>query len=127
MVRRLGCTECRRIHHELPDMLIPYKRHVAENIEAVIIGDSDSVAADESTIKRWRTWFNEMADYFGGCLKSITIRHDAEAVEDKSDLFKSRLQRIFKYTGDAPGWLRRTVQSIVNHNLWVHTRLAFCP
>jgi len=93
VVRRPGCTECRRIHHELPDMLVPYKRHVAESIEAVIIDNSDSAAADESTIKRWRTWFNEMAHYFEGCLKSISIRYGKDFVEDKSALFKSRLQR----------------------------------
>ncbi|MGI6467766.1 MAG: DUF6431 domain-containing protein [Syntrophomonadaceae bacterium] len=27
-IRRLRCVECKRIHHELPDMLVPYKRHV---------------------------------------------------------------------------------------------------
>ncbi|WP_445349419.1 DUF6431 domain-containing protein [Desulforudis sp. DRI-14] len=26
IIRRLGCVACHRIHHELPDMLVPYKR-----------------------------------------------------------------------------------------------------
>jgi len=127
-IRRLGCVECGRIHHELPDMLVPYKRHVSESIEVVITGDSElSVIADESTLKRWKTWFLHMADYFQGCLESISIRYGGEYVKDKSGLFKSKLQRIWQYVGDAPGWLARVVRPIANINLWVHTRSAFCP
>ena len=127
VIRRLSCAQCNRIHHELPDLLVPYKRHVADSIEAVISGNSQDVAADESTIKKWRLWFHEVAEYFQGCLKSILIRHDAASVENKSDLPKSKLQRICQYVGDAPGWLARVVRPIVNLNLWVHTRSAFCP
>lgn len=127
-IRRLGCVECNLVHHELPDMLVPYKRHVRESIEAVVTGDSNlTVIADESTLKRWKTWFLHMADYFQGCLQSITIRCGRESVEDKSGFPKSKLQRIWQYVGDAPGWLARVVRPIANVNLWVHTRSAFCP
>ena len=105
IIRRLRCIECNRIHHELPDMLVPYKLHVSESIEAVVSNDSElSVISDESTLNRWRKWFNEKVDYFQGCLESITIRY-----------------------GDAPGWLARVVRPIANLNLWIHTRSAFCP
>ncbi len=128
VIRRLGCNQCSRIHHELPDILVPYKRHVRESIEAVISGDPDlCVTADESTLKEWRTWFNEMADYFQGCLKSIAIRYGRKPVQDRSDLVESKLQRIWQYVGDAPGWLARVVRPIANLNLWIHTRSAFCP
>jgi hypothetical protein len=116
------------VHHELPDLLVPYKRHIRESIEAVISGDPDlSVTADESTLKGWRAWFNEMADYFQGCLESINIRYGREPVQDKSDLAESKLQRIWQHVGDAPGWLARVVRPIANLNLWVHTHSAFCP
>ncbi|NLU51226.1 MAG: hypothetical protein GXX09_12680 [Syntrophomonadaceae bacterium] len=60
----LGCVECKRIHHELPDMLVPYKRHVRESIEAAVSGDEAlTVTADESTLWRWRRWFTELAFY----------------------------------------------------------------
>ena len=128
VIRRLGCIQCNRVHHELPDILVPYKRHVRESIEAVVSGDSAlSVSADECTLGRWKSWFNDMCDYFQGCLKSIAIRSGLESVEDKSGLPKSKLQRIWHYVGDAPGWLARTVRPIVNTNLWTHTRSAFCP
>lgn len=128
-IRRLRCIDCKHIHHELPDMLVPYKLHVSESIEVVLNNDTSelSVVSDESTLNRWRKWFNEKADYFQGCLKSITIRYGKESVEDKSVLPKSKLQRIWHYVGDAPGWLARVVRPIANLNLWIHTRLAFCP
>ena len=128
-IRRLRCVECKRIHHELPDMLVPYKRHVRESIEAVINGEPEaSVTADESTLKRWQSWFFEMADYLHGCLVSIIVRYDhKQTVEGLSGLPKSKLQRIWQYVGDAPKWLARVVKPIANFNLWPHTRYAFCP
>ena len=63
IIRRLRCHDCRKIHHELPDILVPYKRHASESIEAAVTGDDYlCVAADESTIRRWRRWFEEVAD-----------------------------------------------------------------
>jgi hypothetical protein len=102
VIRRLRCAECRRIHHELPDKLVPYKRHVSESIEAVVTGESKlSIPADEATLGRWRHWFNNLADYFQGCLESIKIRYGNESVNDASLLPKSKLQRIWHHVGDA--------------------------
>ena len=126
IIRRMCCLECKRIHHELPDMLVPYKRHVCASIETTVSGDKAlSITADESSLVRWKNWFLELANYFQGCLKSITIRYGKKSVEDESDLPKSPLQRIWNYVGNAPGWLARIVRPVVNSNLWVHTRSAF--
>jgi len=128
VVRRLKCADCDRCHNELPDILIPYKRYDRESIESVVSNESDlPVCADESTLYRWRTWFKQMADHFQGCLASIMIRYGKESAEDRSGLSESKLQRIWQYVGDAPGWLARGVQPIANSNLWRHTRSAFCP
>jgi hypothetical protein len=43
IIRRLRCVECSRVHHELSDMLVPYKRHVRESIEATVRGDPDLI------------------------------------------------------------------------------------
>ena len=52
-IRRLRCSHCAKVHHELPDILIPYKRYGSESIEVVVSGESElTVAADESTINR---------------------------------------------------------------------------
>lgn len=126
VIRRLRCGHCGKLHHELPDLLVPYKRYGNESIEAVVTGKSAlTVAADESTIWRWRNWFLELLDYLLGCLKSIAIRYGRESVEKDSHLPKSTLQKIWHHVGDAPGWLARIVRPVANSNLWVHTRSAF--
>ncbi|HEX3012115.1 MAG TPA: DUF6431 domain-containing protein [Syntrophomonadaceae bacterium] len=126
IIRRLRCCNCERIHHELPDILVPYKRHSSESIEASIDGNSNlSAPADESTIRRWRYWFQTMCNYFSGCLLSIAIRYERKSAEEKTSLPSSKLQRIWQQVGDAPGWLARLVRPIANLNLWIHTRSAF--
>jgi len=128
VIRRLRCCHCGRIHHELPDILVPYKRYSCEAIEPVVADESSlSVAVDESTIMRWRQWFAERAEHFAGCLESIRVRFGHGSVEGPSDLSLSMLQRIWHYVGDAPNWLARVVRSVTNINQWVHTRSAFCP
>jgi hypothetical protein len=128
VIRRLRCCHCGRIHHELPDILVPFKRHCSESIEAVITGNTKlTVAADETTLWRWRVWFQVMAKYFFGCLMAINFqfKKGKEAVEASIRLSQSALQRILYLVGDASGWLARVVRSIANLNFWVHTRSAF--
>lgn len=128
IIRRLRCCDCGRMHHELPDILVPYKRYGSESIEAAVTRDTAlDVAADESTIRRWRNWFKDMAGYLLGCLTSIVIRYGRGYVEEVSCLPGSVLERIWRHVGDAPGWLARLVRPVTNSNLWVHTRFAFCP
>lgn len=126
IIRRLGCKSCGRVHHELPDILVPYKRYNSESIEAVVEGGAAlTVAADESTISRWKSWFMGLSNYLLNCLVSIAIRYGIESAEGKSDLPMSPLQRIWQRVGDAPRWLARVVRPVVNANYWVQTRSAF--
>lgn len=126
MIRRLRCKPCKQVHHELPDILVPYKRYSSESIEAVVTGEKGlSVVADESTINRWKRWFRALADHFLGSLISITARYGKGAAEERSELPGSPLQRIWHYVGDGPGWLARVVRPVVNTNLWVQTRSTF--
>lgn len=96
-IRRLRCAVCKGIHHELPDFLVPYKRHCSESIEAVIAGTeaSHSVPVDESTINRWKHWFKMLEVHFASALVSIAIRHGKGTVEAASGLPKSSLRRIW--------------------------------
>jgi hypothetical protein len=127
-IRVLKCLDCKRIHHELPDIIVPYKRYDRESIEAVITGGTIlevAVSADESTINRWKKWFTTMSYHFIGCLISIAIKYNKVSAKYLSELPKSVLQRIFHFVGNAPAWLARVVRSVVNSNNWAHTRSAF--
>lgn len=127
VIRRLRCRSCKKYHHELPDLLVPYKRYGSESIEAVVSMDRDLyVSADESTISDWRRWFKEISDYLLGCLVSILIQQGSDSAEGfLSTLPRSPLQRMYHLVGDAPGWLARVVRPVANFNLWPHTRSAF--
>lgn len=126
VIRRLRCSQCRRIHHELPDMLVPYKRYIGKSIEAALQKDPGlSAPADESTLQRWRGWFQEYAGYLVGCLTALGARYGIASVEGPSNLPESALQRIWRHVGEAPGWLARIVRPVANANLWPQTRLAF--
>lgn len=126
VIRRLRCSHCNRLHHELPDILVPYKRHGSASIEAVITGKAPlTVTADDATIRRWRNWFMELTDYFLGCLESIAVRYGKKPVEEAFRHPSLTLRRIRHHVGDAPGWLARIVRPLANANLWVHTRSAF--
>jgi len=129
VIRRLKCTACGRIHHELPDILVPYKRHASQSIEAVVEGGiaTLTVTADEATLYRWRRWFRLRLHSIVGCLASLSLRLGKESVEGLllSRLPKTTLHRIWDYVGNAAGWLARAVRPVANSNLWVHTRSAF--
>lgn len=119
-IRRLKCSGCGRIHHELPGSVIPYKRHTAESIEAVL--DQAEIPVEESTLRRWKAWFEGITCHLLGALHTM----ERDETMEKTPLIGTALQRLRKYVGGAPGWLGRIVQSLVKKNLWIQTRSAFC-
>jgi hypothetical protein len=125
-IRRLCCDDCGKIHHELPnDLIVPYKRYNRESVENSLTDHGLlNVAADESTIARWRSWFMALMVYFAGCIEAIDARFNI-IKEQSCSTATSPLQRIWQYTGDAAGWLAKLVRPLVNLNLWLQTRSAF--
>lgn len=126
-IRRLRCVNCRQIHHELPDCLVPYKRYESACLEQVLkeeLAVSD-VAADDSTLHRWKAWFHDHKSYWLGCLTSIAARFHQDPVKAMSTPSQTAHHRLGQIIGDAPGWLARIVRPIANMNLWLHTRFAF--
>jgi len=125
IIRRLRCESCSKIHHELPDLLVPYKRYDAESIEGVLNEPPRrDIAVDESTLSRWKLWFASWVMYAQGCLQMISIRYNLP-VENSSDRPQSALQRLGQFVGNSDGWLSRIVRPIANSHLWIHTRSAF--
>ncbi|SMP38734.1 DUF6431 domain-containing protein [Anoxynatronum buryatiense] len=119
-IRRLQCKSCLKIHHQLPDLLIPYKHHAAALMESTL--EEQEVPVEESTLRRWKVWFDGITCHLLGALHTMERKETME----KTPLMGTALQRFRKYVGSAPGWLGRIVQSLVKKNLWVQTRSAFC-
>lgn len=65
MIRRLWCPSCKRIHHELPDFLLPYKRFISACIEKAFRGQDGTVCCENSTIYRWRRWLRDLLEKAG--------------------------------------------------------------
>ena len=105
IIRRLRCEDkrCRKIHHELPDCLYPYKRHCAETIENVIDGKEDNTPCGIDEAERLKKWWNTIHPYFVKVLLSLNAKHGT----------------CFDHTASP----REVVRAVVNSHSWVHTRL----
>jgi len=75
MIRRLRCEICGKIHHELPDVLVPYKRYGADVVENAISGKCSakygSVSAE--TVRRFRCWWEEVEVHFLNVLLTLVV------------------------------------------------------
>lgn len=128
IIRRLRCEDCRRIHHELPAFLLPYKRYQALCIEKEVGSTAPrDIAADQSTLYRWNRWFFILIQYWLNCLRSMAFRFIwANASVDPSPTGSlTVLEQLGHIVGNAPGWLTRMAKPIINVNLWIQTRSAF--
>jgi hypothetical protein len=105
VIRRLRCKACGRLHHELPDMVIPYKRHCTLTIEKIIDGRTGEVCCEESTIRRIKAWWSACRSYFESVMMSLREKRGIEFSEHP-----------------AP---REIVRAVANSHLWLHTRSAF--
>ena len=112
-IRRLRCLTCRKIHHELPDRLVPYKRYEAKVLERVRSEGPEAVPEiDISTVNRWRQWFAWFTRYADQCKDALSFRFG--------------LTNVMSFGKPiAPDWLRKAVRMVANSNLWVHTRSAW--
>ena len=98
MVRRVKCKKCNRIHHVLPDIVVPYKRHDAETINKILEGDPKETLCEESTINRFKLWWTSIKLYV------LTV---AVSVIEKRKIYIAP-ELSFK----------ETVRVLVNAHLW---------
>lgn len=126
VIRRLKCEVCGKIHHELPDFLVPYKRYASQWIEAVITNrEMCCVAVDESTFQRWRRWFSDLGWYFLDSMMAIKKQLDFKTHEHLTRPHGTALQGLIHLINREVGWLAVVVRILVNTKMWVQTRLAF--
>ena len=102
VIRRLRCKDCGHVHHELPDLLVPFKRHCAETIEQVVSGGEPVSPLGKPTIRRIRNWWTEVSQYFLNILRTLEARH---GVKLSASLKTSEI-----------------VRAVVNSHFWIHTR-----
>ncbi|MCY0864240.1 MAG: DUF6431 domain-containing protein [Sulfobacillus sp.] len=125
VIRRLRCDPCARIHHELPDCLVPYRRYDSASLEALATeGPTAAVAAEPSTLRRWEAWFQQWIPYVERCWAALAARHrippTARALPWETPL---ALRAPWVATAGS-GWLAAIVQRLVNEALWGQTRSA---
>jgi hypothetical protein len=124
IIRRLQCHGCGRIHHELPDLIVPYKRYSLETIETVISTSKDhedDYPCELSTAVRLKIWFYLLREYFKNTLQSLTFLYDYD--KDLCDEI-NHLISCLDFSSSATGWLKKLVRFIVNSGRWLHTRSA---
>lgn len=122
IIRRLYCDHCRRVHHELPDSIVPYRRYSSTTVESVLSHNEkpESYPCENSTAFRMRRWFLLLHDYFEQSLTALKTEHarDAGTVRFLDSLLPLNLPEL------AGGWLKKLVRILVNSGRWVHTRSA---
>ena len=102
----MRCARCRRLHIELPDILVPNKHYAAEIIENVVDGVStpDDLSTEnypcERTMQRWKDWIRENIQQIDGYLKSICSRVSASGYE----LLNVGDSLLRKLRNDGAGW-----------------------
>jgi hypothetical protein len=106
VIRRLRCSECATIHHELPDLMVPYKRHCTDTIERAVTLESDSAANSNRyscyASKRIGKWWGTLSTYFAGVIASLNFKYGCAL---------SIMSRP-----------REIIRAVVNTNKWAHTR-----
>jgi hypothetical protein len=110
-IRRLRCTGCHRIHHELPDCILPYKRYAAACLEKSVDAPAKlDVAADSSTLFRWNRWFLERADGWFAGLRAIAFQLQLELPEIVQEGKSCPLDPLKQLVGVTGGWLPRMAE-----------------
>jgi hypothetical protein len=106
-IRRLKCRHCGKIHHELPDSVVPYKRHCTQTINSIINAKDDMIYCEESTISRIKAWWSGMQRYQKNVMASLKEKYRIEVTT------ATKLPEI--------------VRALVNTHLWPGTRSALTP
>ena len=61
IIRRFVCPSCGAVHAEIPAEILPNYLYKRDILERAIAGDTDGIAADEITIRRWKKHTPDMS------------------------------------------------------------------
>jgi hypothetical protein len=65
-LRQLRCKRCRRLHRELTDFMVPYKRYSTEVVEKVSKGERVYTPYEERTRQKIRVWYKKVIGHLQG-------------------------------------------------------------
>ena len=100
IIRRLYCEKCGRIHHELPDCVVPYKRYSANVIENIANGQpAKNAPCPDSTVRRLRRWWTTVKPYFLHILVTLAAK--------------------FGVSFGGPPAFKESVRAAANSNNWI--------
>ncbi len=129
-VRRFCCTECGKTFTRLPDFLLPFKRHVAPEIEGVLrhlldggkLSEAPSLA-DERTMRRWWNEFSSKMQQWAGLLesKAYELLNRAPGLLRYSHPLK-RLEETLSQLPALPSWWTVMVKTL----WWLKTSHPLC-
>ena len=121
-LRRLKCSACDTLHTELPDFMLPFKHYEASVIEEALEGPNGHCPADNSTMNRWRSWFERNRTLIESSLSSLcTQLHGSHVPLNESFSLLDSLNLI------RSGCLKHAVKLLINSGLWSHTQFASTP
>lgn len=111
----MKCTDCKKIHRQLADFMVPYKQYTGEVIEDVIDGvvsEDDPIDYPcETTMKHWRWWARFNEPQIEGQIRSSAYRFldfTEQFLKSCEYLLKELKRRI------SPGWLSAVCRFIYN-------------
>lgn len=117
MIRRMYCPACRKIHTELPDILLPHKHYEAKAIESAVDGrlnEDDPETADGPTkpsIRLWIAWFRDnfsrISSFYAKSNQSIRFEHNSHP--DQGNKLPATLELLRE---SSTGWLSAGISSI---------------
>ena len=123
-VRRLRCIDCEKLHTELPNIIQPYRHYSSDTIQAVLDDsvDASACAADNSTIRRWKTEFTSAEPDIDQRLAAVY----AQATDEKVPI-SSTVQVLGKIKVKIKRWLAFVMELLINNGHKICTQFAFCP
>jgi len=120
-VRRLRCQACEKLHTELPSIIQPFRHYASQAIQSVLDGNEAGCAADNSTIRRWKTEFIHAEPDINQRLASIYAQMADESVPIESASEIVDVVRT-KYIN----WLAFVMALLINSGHKICTQFAFC-
>lgn len=120
IIRRLRCVKCKKIHHELPDFLVPYKRYCVKVVQQCVDtsyntrprntkAPVDRPCCELSTIHRNVAWFKRREALFLATLHAVRALHPVPGRDPMPTFESIRLQC---------DWLACIVRELVNSGRW---------